>query len=67
MTHVTGANRVQMAFKVMNMVLHRTPNVFVFREEWKQTVVTDVTHQCRVQQTRVSGEMSFGGSWFEQN
>ena len=61
-----GENEMQMAFQVMNMILRRTPNVFVFKEEWKQTVVTNVTHQCREQQTRVSGRVSFGGSWLER-
>ena len=41
MTLDTCANEMQMAFQVMSMILHRTPNVFVFLEEWKQTVVTD--------------------------
>ena len=53
MTLDTCANEVQMTFQVMRMILHRTPNVFVVLEEWKQTVITDVTHQCRVQQTYV--------------
>ena len=61
MTLDAWANEVQMVFQLMSMILHRTPNVFVFLEEWKQTVMTDVTHQCRVQQTCVSGRVSFGG------
>ena len=55
MTLDTCANEVQMAFQVISMILHRTPTVFGFLEEWKQTVVTDVTHQCRVQQTYQDG------------
>ena len=66
MTLDTCANEVQVTFQAMSMILHRTPNVFVFLEEWKQTVVTDVTHQYRVQQTRVSGRVSSGASWLEQ-
>ena len=56
------ANEVQLAFQVMSTTLYRTRNVFVFLEEWKRTVKRDVAHQCRVQQTCVSGRVSLCGS-----